>query len=323
MRCFFIFLFYVFTAFAFAQFPPAVGQLGTTAIHKDSSVFVGWASHCTVNRGLQDISSPQLGHATAGDSSMALGKAGVNPTVSLGDGGVAILTFDIPIINGAGWDFAVFENSFNDSFLELAFVEVSSDGVNYFRFPATSYTQDSAQVNSFGAVDATKINNLAGKYRALYGTPFDLYELQSQQGLDVNHITHIKIIDVVGSIESNFATFDQYGNKINDPWPTAFASGGFDLDAVGVIHCFSTAVLTKSPLDIKVYPNPTSDFINIQFNSYLSTDIFLKNIIGEVVFFFSFSGNNFVGNIESLPPGIYWLEIATDSSTFTKKLIKK
>ena len=36
----------------------------------------------------------------------------------VGDGGSAILTFDTPIANGPGFDFAVFENGFSDTFLE-------------------------------------------------------------------------------------------------------------------------------------------------------------------------------------------------------------
>ena len=83
------------------------------------------------------------------------------------------MQFSTPIFDGANWDFAVFENGFSDTFLELAYVEVSSDGINYFQFPCTSYTQDTLQIGGFGSVDATKIDNLAGKYRAHYGTPFD------------------------------------------------------------------------------------------------------------------------------------------------------
>jgi hypothetical protein len=115
--------------------------------------------------------------------------------------GSAILTFQNPISNGTGFDFAIFENSFNDVFLELAFVEVSSDGVNYIRFPATSNTQTTTQIGPFDNTgDATKLNNLSGKYRAQYGTPFDLQELTGNPLLNINAITHIKIIDVVGSI---------------------------------------------------------------------------------------------------------------------------
>ena len=36
--------------------------------------------------------------------------------------------------------------------------------------------------------------------------------------------------------ENNFSSCDFNGHQINDPWPTPFNTGGFDLDAVGVIN---------------------------------------------------------------------------------------
>ncbi|QQR94474.1 MAG: hypothetical protein IPJ93_11675 [Bacteroidota bacterium] len=116
------------------QFAPPASQPGTTAIHKDSSIIVSWATQCSIVRGWQDISNHSLGVCTIGDSTSALGMADGLDVVSLGDGGMATLTFANPIMNGSGWDFAVFENSFSETFLELAFVEVSSDGVNFFVF---------------------------------------------------------------------------------------------------------------------------------------------------------------------------------------------
>ena len=248
----------------FAQFAPPAGQIGTTAIYKDSSAFVGWATGCSITRGFQDISNPALGYASVGDSSMVLGIAGANGVVSLGDGGSAIVTFDNPIKNGPGWDFAIFENSFSDTFLELAFVEVSSNGVNFYRFPATSNTQDTVQVDGFSSVDATKINNLAGKYRASYGTPFDLEELANQPGLNIINVTHVKIIDAVGCIQNAYARYDQNGHKINDPWNTPFASSGFDLDAVGVIHQANTSV-SDYPAGISMFDVFQILLIEIQF----------------------------------------------------------
>jgi hypothetical protein len=44
----------------------------------------------------------------------------------------------------------------------------------------------------------------------------------------------VRIVDVVGSL--TLGSVDSLGNVVNDPYPTAFASGGFDLDAVGVLH---------------------------------------------------------------------------------------
>jgi len=170
------YLLLLFTIPVISQYAPGAGIQGTTAIHKDSSVFVNWAKNCSVIVGQEDISNPQSNLASAGDSSMAIGSPG-NGIVSLGDGGEAILTFERFIQNGPDWDFAIFENSFSNTFLELGFVEVSSNGTDYFRFPATSLTQDTIQIDAFGSVNPTDINNLAGKYRANYGTPFDLEDL--------------------------------------------------------------------------------------------------------------------------------------------------
>src|SRR5207249_2137736 len=121
--------------------------------------------------------------------------------VSLGDGGQITLGFDKPIRNGSGADFAVFENGFASgslAFLELGFVEVSSDGMNFFRFDATSNTQTTTQVASFGLLDATNLNNLGGKYVAGFGTPFDLQELAGRSPfLDVNDVRFVRIVDVV------------------------------------------------------------------------------------------------------------------------------
>ena len=72
------------------------------------------------------------------------------------------------------------------------------------------------------SVNATEIYNLAGKYRAQFGTPFDLEELTGITGLDVNNVTHVKIIDVVGSLNESYASYDSQGNIINDPFPTPF-----------------------------------------------------------------------------------------------------
>ncbi|MDA3833964.1 MAG: hypothetical protein PF495_11260, partial [Spirochaetales bacterium] len=58
--------------------------------------------------------------------------------VSLGRGGSITMTFDPPVENGNGWDFAVFENAFNDYNLELAYVEVSSNGNDFVRFDTVS-----------------------------------------------------------------------------------------------------------------------------------------------------------------------------------------
>lgn len=219
----------------------AVGTEGCTAVRFDSCIVAAWATGCTVVRGPVDITDPDGPRVRYGADSMAIGPAGTVTTraVSLGDGGVATLTFAEPIRNIPGPDFAVFENSFNDSFLELGFVEVSSDGERFVRFRATSLTPTDVQVGSNGSIDPTLLNNLAGKYRVGYGTPFDLEELRDSAAIDINSVTHVRIVDVVGTVDPQFATRDAKGRIVNDPWPTRdtmWASGGFDLTGVAVLQ---------------------------------------------------------------------------------------
>ncbi len=316
-----------FTTADYEAFAPPVGEPGTTAIHKDSSVFVAWATGVEVTRGFQDIADPSLGFASFGDSTLAIGQADGDSIVSLGDGGSAIVTFAHPIINGDGADFTVFENSFSDTFLELAFVEVSSDGENYFRFPATSYTQDEVQLDLGGMINAIQINNLAGKYRGMYGTPFDLEELASEPGLDVNHITHIQLIDVVGSINPLYASYDQYGNMINDPWTTPFPSCGFDLDAVGVIHSEITATNELSATDsFTTYPNPASDVVYIRLDvlkNNRAINVTLTDYTGRIITTAWNTGDNDLIelNLSDVPPGIYFASLITPTGTMTKNIV--
>jgi len=216
-------------------YAPAAGQEGSTAIHKDDPALVAWATGAVVVRGPMDLSQIGAGQAAFGSPGDALGKAD-DAVVSLGDGGYATVSFDRPIGNGAGYDFAVFENAFSDTFLEIAFVEVSSNGTDFVRFDAVSLSSQTEQIGGFGSVDTTNLHNFAGKYRRLYGTPFDLLQLGGEPGLDVNHVTHVRIVDVVGSVQDEYATYDCQSHKVNDPWPTPYESSGFDLDAVGVIH---------------------------------------------------------------------------------------
>lgn len=214
-------------------FAPAAGQEGSTAIAHNDPAFIAWATgyeNYRVGPGVDEQwKTPEKALDKAGDSGGTGTPNFTYDIVVLGRAGEITLTFDKPIKNGEGADFAVFENSFNDTFLELAWVEVSSDGQNFYRFPNYSFTED--PVSAYGATDPTMIHNLAGKYRGGFGTPFDLEDLKGKPGLDINNITHVKIVDIVG----NGTALDSLGNPIYEAYPTS-GSGGFDLDAVGVIH---------------------------------------------------------------------------------------
>jgi hypothetical protein len=207
-------------------YAPAAEQPGSTAVSKNDQAIVAWATDWQDYRPGEAVDlqwqTPALALGPARETSFDI--------VCLGRGGEITMVFAGGIGNGPGWDFAVFENSFSDTFLELAYVEVSSDGIHFFQFPSDSLTP--GPVGGFGSLDPTDVNGLAGKYRQGWGTPFDLAELAYiGPELNVNRIRYVRIVDVVG----DGGDVDTSGDVIYDPYPTV-GSAGFDLDAVGVIH---------------------------------------------------------------------------------------
>lgn len=208
----------------------------------------GFGPHNDPTRGLgpADFYTVSLGDLTA--PKIAAGTAPGNITVR----------FQQTIFDGPGADLAVFENAgafFNSHSVdfvygELAFVEVSSNGTDFARFPATSLNievdpnspdLDLDQLHTpfgrdFAGINTTNVNNLAGIHPALVGTPFDLGDLAGDPlvtggAVDLNAIRYVRMVDVPG--EGSFT--DSLGNPILDPWHSV-ESGGFDLDAVGAIH---------------------------------------------------------------------------------------
>lgn len=214
------------------------------------------------------------------DPSKALGPAtGDNlHVVSLGDlnrsqidnnqpPGQITLAFDETIRNGNGYDFAIFENGLisqmntsggsvaGQMFAELGYVEVSSNGHDFARFPAVSLTP--GLLGPYGTIQISNIYNLAGKHPnaggICTGTPFDLQQITDNAkvisgNVDINNIKYVRIVDIPGSGDfrdeagrcidpSTLPVWLNYvsSHSIYDAWPT-FGSGGFDLEAIGVLN---------------------------------------------------------------------------------------
>jgi hypothetical protein len=207
-------------------YAPAADQAGSTAIGKSDPGIIGWAT------GYQDYTLGTNVDAVWQTPEKALGPAVGDSfdIVSLGRGGAITLVFGNPITDGAGFDFAVFENGIADTFLELGYVEASSNGTDFFRFANDSLSPN--PVGAFGTLDPTNVDGLAGKYRQGFGTPFDLAELAGVSPLlDVANVAYVRIVDIVG----DGTYLDSSGDPIYDPYPT-IGSAGFDLEAVAVLH---------------------------------------------------------------------------------------
>ncbi len=233
-------------------------------------IFKGWAAAVA-----DYVPAPGVDGIWA-DPSCALGPATGDrlDIVSLGDlnrqqiddglpPGQITLSFDEPIRQQAGYEFVVFENGFTSDFsletgsvaglmfAELGYVEVSSNGIDFARFPAVSLAAEA--VGSYGTIEISNVYNLAGKHPNGTGTPFDLQEIADDpdvvSGLvDLKDIRYVRIVDIPGSGDfydravthidpASGPVRDYYSDNhpVYDAWVT-FGSGGVDLEAVGVLH---------------------------------------------------------------------------------------
>ncbi|MBN1906187.1 MAG: VPLPA-CTERM sorting domain-containing protein [Deltaproteobacteria bacterium] len=224
---------------------------------------------------LGPVTGNNMNIVTLGDMNMAeinswTNNLGINPPGGITGPGILTLGFDNAIYNGEGADFAAFENGFvsnystgagsvaGQMFAELGFVDVSTNGTDFARFPSDYLNYPNATTNgmvdnridlngtgtmvstNYLTQDVSNIYNLVGKhanaYSASWGTPFDLDDLLNDPlvlsgAVDLNEINYVRIVDIPG----NGTLTDADGNPIYDAWVT-WGSGGLDFEALGVIN---------------------------------------------------------------------------------------
>ena len=203
------------------------------AIPSNSPRFVGWAN-AILPLGAGTYFAPRGATAISNTSFNSLGDLDAAEIAAGAPVGYLTVTFPQALRDGAGADFAVFENGFtygspNGLFSELAYVEVSTNGTDFARFDSVSTNTAPVQGSgAFAGFDMSNVYNLAGKHAAGFGTPFDLAQLAadplvSAGLLNLNQINYVRLVDIPG----NGAFKDSLGNGILDNWVTT-GSGGFD-----------------------------------------------------------------------------------------------
>ncbi len=239
-------------------------------------IYAGWASAVIDYSPTGIISTewknPQkaLGPAKADNYDIcSLGDMPLTDIVAGKKPGTITLFFNKAITDKPGPDLAVFENGMTANgpngqlyiFAELAYVEVSTDGVSFARFPCVSLNDPNTSIGAYMPLDPTNIYNLAGKHANTggngWGTPFDLKDITTcpeviSGKVDPANIRFVRIIDIPGTghFSDNAATSPdprtrdpqtgicqnyQNNHGIRDPWQT-WGSGGFDLEAVGALN---------------------------------------------------------------------------------------
>ncbi len=143
--------------------------------------------------------------------------AGSLDVLSLGAGGEIVLAFSsTSIIDGPGDDFIIFENAFQlagsaeDTWVELAEVSVSADGVEWHTYPCQGTADEQGSWSGCAGWNPVLPIDASTSLDALGGDRFDLADL------GLTEVRFIRIRDL----------------STQSAEPTA----GFDLDAIAAIH---------------------------------------------------------------------------------------
>ena len=105
---------------------------------------------------------------------------------------------------------------------------------------------------------------------------------------------------------------------INDPYPTDFAAGGFDLDAVAVFDdSKKLSIEDLQSEQFHVFPNPASrhETLNVGVRNFEKLEII--NLVGQVVF----NGKSNHIPLYQFAPGYYTIHVTTDSKTIIHNLL--
>ena len=136
--------------------------------------------------------------------------------------------------------------------------------------------------------------------------------------------------------------YSQIGSNCNQVWLYKIIGGGHDWPGAsgnmdinpGVemvqffeeVYCANTTGITSEPIfDISIYPNPSSDVLNIETNLHMGlTEIHFYSSIGQCVKSISCTLNTTMSvSLTELPDGIYYIKLTSKNIVLTKKVVIK
>ncbi len=160
-------------------------------------------------------------------------------------------------------------------------------------------------------------------------TPHDTYDVLRVQELEINIDSVFAIIFGQEAYQSDYSTFDttyRYSFYTNDPtikYPLLEVKYDYNADTILETKWITflpnnTQNISKQSTDISIYPNPSSDFINIDTQEGI-VDVKIYNTNGQVV---KTSQHKNI-DISDLPTSMYFVEIKTEKGTYRKKILVK
>lgn len=276
----------------------------------------------------------------------ALNGAGIYSNVSVSDGQTLqnptnppVATFDVP-------------NTYVCATDSLQFVNNSIDGVSYawsvpgaspssstlvnpsFSFPNSgTYTVTLTVTNTAGTdSEVQSVNIVVSNPASSSFTPStNIVDLANGNG-------NVTFVNNSTNADGSYWDFDNGSTSTDmNPWTVYALTGTYTVMNVAVngvcendtswttIEVINSVGLNDlSQNEIKVYPNPVTDILVVDFqNQYQAGDIKLFDTRGRQILSQSITSTQETINIESLIDGVYFVQITTKNGIIYKEIVKK
>jgi hypothetical protein len=102
------------------------------------------------------------------------------------------------------------------------------------------------------------------------------------------------------------------------------ASNGYSIYTAKHAWNNQTSIATQlPPLKFHLFPNPTSDYLNFEFNSTENGMVTVVNSIGKTLYMQHFNAKKGTLDLSSFSSGIYYLIIHTDKGNAVQSFVKR
>jgi photosystem II stability/assembly factor-like uncharacterized protein len=133
--------------------------------------------------------------------------------------------------------------------------------------------------------------------------------------------TRMRVVCVETSSAANVNSCGTYTYGETEDYTINIASGSVARPQDGNAIAEGT-ILEKA--NVLVYPNPTTDFVNIEFTQLApNAKVFITNTLGQVVYQSEIAENRFTLDMSKFGAGLYIMQIKAENGEITERIVKR
>jgi len=130
---------------------------------------------------------------------------------------------------------------------------------------------------------------------------------------------------------SGITSFVNIGRGLNKTYSISMSGYNINAGSVNVNYCDASVITSLTPVSISensnkslasIYPNPFNNIINIKSDNIISR-VIIYNLVGSEILNKSINNNQIQLPLETIPSGVYFIQIHTNKGIVNKKIVKE